>query len=958
MKRVCIYIVFLILPLSAKSQFVNYGTDPFNLRWKIMQTDHYKLIYPETNDSMAYRYISFLENIYPHIGKTIGGSGIKSFPVILHPENMLSNGMVSWAPRRMELIPTPSPEQLTQSWDKHLVLHESRHVLQMQKLSQGIFKPLYYILGEQTAGIAAFALPKWFLEGDAVGIETALSNGGRGRLPEFNMVYRTQMLSDNFYSYDKWAFGSYKDYTGSFYTLGYDLVSFARYKYGKDVWDKVLSRYTSHTYCIPPFSNALKNYTGINTNQLFEETFSFLNNEWIKQDSNYIQSNFKHNVNYISPPVKHYTSYNYPQVLGDSTIIAVKTSLADINSLVIIEKGKEKRLCYLGNINSRITVNHQRAYWTEYVPSIRWSHRNYSVLKYYDLMSKEIVTVTPRQRFLTPSLNESGDILAVSQPSVEGKNQITLVDIENKKEIKNYPVPSNGFVKEITWVDNTTIAAVVVNDEGVSIFHLNILSALWNELIKPTSANITSLTGHNGKLYFESGLNGINSIYELDLSTSQIYTLTSSRFGTFSPTLSRDGKQLLFSEYSPKGYRIASTSMDSLQKQFTDFNKPYKFTLAEAITKQEQFNIDTDSSQSVNYQIKAYKKGRHLFHIHSWAPFYYDAVNAISTQSDDLTTAIKPGVMVLSQDALNTTITQLGWYLKDGYNHGKLAFTYMGWYPVIDLNIDYGGKSFDIGWKKNENNKDSLYYTITNRNQVNAQAYLYIPFNFTHNHYITGFQPSIKYSYTNNRYQQLNNQKFYQYQYMLTELRYYHYRKLAQQDILPRFGFQVRLQYLNIPFDTKNFGSLAAARITSYFPGLIRGHGLMLRMGYQYQNIDGKTLYVPQQLINQARGYNYIYQTRQQLELKADYSFNIYCPDLSIGGLAYIKRIRSNVFYDLSKNQINKQSGWTIQNSYGADLIFDCNLFRLNYPLSLGIRVIKPINYGNTQMESLFSMKF
>lgn len=58
----------------------------------------------------------------------------------------------------------------------------------------GIFKPLYYIIGEQAAGVASFFLPVWFLEGDAVSTETAMSNGGRGRLPEFNMVYRAQML--------------------------------------------------------------------------------------------------------------------------------------------------------------------------------------------------------------------------------------------------------------------------------------------------------------------------------------------------------------------------------------------------------------------------------------------------------------------------------------------------------------------------------------------------------------------------------------------------------------------------------------------------------------------------------------------------------------------------------------------------------------------------------------------
>lgn len=195
MKLVKLFVVFLLFSVGVKGQFVDYGADPMRLKWSVVRTPHYQLIYPASNDSMAIRYALFLERTYPHIGKTIGAREYRSFPVVLHPTNMQSNGMVAWAPRRMELIPTPQAKLAAQSWDKHLVLHESRHVLQMYKFSQGFFKPFSYILGEQTSGLATFVVPKWFFEGDAVATETAMSNSGRGRQPEFNMGYRARMLS-------------------------------------------------------------------------------------------------------------------------------------------------------------------------------------------------------------------------------------------------------------------------------------------------------------------------------------------------------------------------------------------------------------------------------------------------------------------------------------------------------------------------------------------------------------------------------------------------------------------------------------------------------------------------------------------------------------------------------------------------------------------------------------------
>ena len=966
MRSIYLFIVFsFLISVHVQSQYVSYGTDPARLKWKTFSTPHYKLIFPESNDSIARRYALFLEHSHPYIGTTIGKSDVRSFPVIFHPGNMQSNGMVVWAPRRMEFYTTPSSTLFAQSWDRHLVLHESRHIQQMLKFSRGVFKPLNYILGEQTVGIATFVTPKWFFEGDAVVAETAMSNSGRGRLPEFNMTYRAQMLSGKFFSYDKWALGSYKDYTGSYYALGYNMVSYARYKYGEDIWDKVTSRYTQRFFNIPPFSKALKHHAGVNTKTLFNETFNFLNEEWIRQDGVYENSKFGEVIDYVTPQTTRYISYKYPQVLDDSSVIAVKTSLRDISSLVRIKNGEEALLSYLGNLNSRIILNGNRIYWTEYVPGMRWTHENYSDLKYFDLTTGKITKVTSKQRFLAPSVNRSGEMAAVSQPGFSGVNKVVLIDIETRKELKSYNVPANGFVKETAFLNDNEIVAVVNSDERLYIFRLDIQSGQWDELMEPTSANITSLTVHDGKLFFESGLDGTNNVYVFDTSASQSYRLTTSRFGAFSPVMSRDGKRLFFADHSASGARIASVSVDDLQRESADFNNVYDHALAEAITEQEQFRLDpdvlllsADSLETMNFTTKPYRKVAHLFHVHSWMPFYFDAADAANSISDDLSTIVKPGSMLLSQNALSTMMSQVGWYYDNGHHYGKLALSYTGLYPVMDISVEYGGKAFDYNWKKDEGDNDILSFSMTNRNLIDAEARVYVPVNLSRNHYISGIRPSVTYSYTNNQYQQYGSNKLSEFQYMLSELLYYRYRKLAYQDLLPRFGYQVRLQYLNVPFDTKNFGALYAAGLTTYWPGLVRGHGLMLRTMYQYQDLEGKAIYIPKRLISQARGYNYAYQTRQRLELKADYSFSIFCPDLSINGLAYIKRLRSNIFYDISQNQMNKKSGWTTQSSYGIDLIFDCNLLRLSYPISMGMRFVNPIDNGGLQAEGLFSVSF
>jgi len=945
--------VFTTINLSA--QFVDYGTDPARFKWKYVRTPHYQVIYPQGNDSLAHRYTTFLENVYPHLGKTIGTPKKALFPVVLHPGNMQSNGMVAWAPRRMELVTTPSSDLYAQSWDRQLVIHESRHVFQTGRLFQGIFKPLYYVAGEQIGGVVDLGVPKWFFEGDAVVTETAMSNSGRGRLPEFNMAYRAQMASGNFFSFDKWAMGSYKDYTGNYYALGYDMTAFARHQYGADVWNKVTDRYAKRIYAVPPFSNALKHYTGVRTGGLFHQTFEFLKQEWDQLNA---LNGEQTPVQYWSPRNSSYTSYRYPQPLNEGEVIAVKSGLKDIHSLVLLRDGQESHLCYIGSLNSRINLAQNRIYWSEYVAGLRWTHQNSSVVKYYDLETGKVYTLTTRQRYLAPAAAPDGKRLAVSRFSPEGYNEVLLLHATTGKELQAWPTPENMFIKEMAFGEDNRLFALGVSDKGIHILQLTLHTGEWQPLTAPLSSNITSPFWADDRLYFESGLNGTNNIYYLDLKDLQVYRLTASRFGSFTPALSADGSRLFISDYQANGYRVGSVEADQLIYEPVDLHTPYRFTLAEEMAAQEQFNLDEATLEPVAFEPKPYRKGANLFRIHSWAPFYYDAMDAVNIQADDFSTIVKPGAMLLSQNALNTAITQAGWYYRKGYHHGKVAFTYMGWYPVIDLTVDYGDEAFNIGWVEDEDGHMTTAGYYPGRNLVEAEAKVYIPFNLTRNHYVRGFQPAVSWYYTNNRYQQVKSGNYRDFQYLLSELRYYHYRRMATQDLLPRWGYQIRLQYLNMPLNTENYGSLYAARLTTYWPGIRKNDGLMLRGGYQYQSVDNKALYIPKRLLEETRGYAYTYRTRQQIAFKADYSFTLFNPDFSIGSLAYIKRVRSNLFYDLTRNQANETSGWNTLSSYGADLIVDWNALRLNYPISLGVRVINPINYGNLQAEALFSISF
>lgn len=956
-KFICLFL--LLLPFRMAGQFVNYGTDPSSFKWRQVKIENFQLIYPMGNDSIAYNYARYLAMVYPHEVKTIGHLNKGRFPVILHPGNMLSNGMVAFAPKRMEMIPTPSPTLYAQSWDRQLVLHESRHVLQTDKLMQGVFKPFYYLLGEQISAVSSFAVPTWFFEGDAVSTETAMSNSGRGRLPEFHMPFRAQKVTGDFFSFDKWYMGSYKDYTSTYYALGYHMTAYARYAYGASVWDKVTHRFPRRFFSIPPFSNALKHYTGKNTKQLFNDTYHFLNKEWQKQDSLYQMSDFKDRVEHLSPEVESYTSYQCPVVMDSGEVIALKTGLSEISSIVRIVNGVESRLTYTGSVNSSLLLVGNNLYWMEYVSGLRWTHQNYSVLKKLNLATLKVETVTTKERYLTPAVSADETQVAFSRPTIEGRNEIVLMDLKNEEKKIEFSIPENAFVKDLTFIDEARLAVLAVDNKGISLYELNTVSSEWFKLLGPASTNISSLFSQEGNLYFESGADGTNNIYRMEVASGRVEQLTKARFGAFTPSVSPQGDKLLFADYQRQGYQLVAVALDKLEAESANLDEPYRFQLAEAIADQEGFNLDTMQLQDIPFEPKPYHKLSKLFRVHSWAPFYYDAMDVVNLQSDDFSTIVKPGAMLLSQNALNTMIAQAGWYYKDREHHGKIAFTYMGLFPVIDVSLDYGGKTIDLVWKENEDGVRYPSVFHAGRKRLELEARMYVPFNFTHNHMVRGFQPIVTYYYTNDRYEQYKKGGFGDFQYVLSELRHYNYRKKAARDIYPRLGYQLRLQHLFSPFNSENFGHMYAARFTGYLPGLRMNDGLMLRLAYQFQDTDGKAMYFPKRLLEKPRGYDYMYQTRQLFSLKADYAFSLFCPDYSLGNLLYLKRFRSNLFYDLTVNQVHKaQKNWNKYNAVGVDLIADCNFFRLNFPVSIGMRLTQPIDFGKLQAEALFSVLF
>ncbi|MDR0660924.1 MAG: hypothetical protein LBG19_09040 [Prevotellaceae bacterium] len=950
MKRIRLLfpLVFLFI-LSANTlsgQYVSYGTDAWGQRWQQITTPHFKFIYPKPIDSLAQQYAWLLDTIYAHGSKSIGHTSIR-IPVVLHPDNVYSNGMVTWAPSRMELITTPPAEGYSQPWSKHLSLHEFRHVAQIDKLNKGFTRIAYYLFGEHTSGLWLLPIPKWFLEGDAVATETALSSSGRGRDAKFHMAYRAYLLSDIDWTYDRWINGSYKHNVPNIYHFGYENVAYARYKYGVDIWDKVLDESARSYFKFPAFSNALKKHTGLKVKDLQKEVFAFLQQQWIEEDR--LLKNDT-SLGYLTPEDDDYTSYRSIVPLSGTTFIAIKESMSRASGMIMVnDEGKEEQLINHGAINGRITRYRGKIYWSENVSAPRWEQRSYANVKSLDLKSKQVTKHTRKGRYFNLAFNDSLSHYAATTIGREGVSGICLLDSNSDAITNRHNTPLNSRAIELAWINTTGMLAVLLlNDEGMGIYSLNINSGEWSTLLPELYVNISGISVFDGYVLFESGHSGINNIYALNIGDKKIYKVTSSRFGAFDVNISRQDNRLYFSDYQKKGFRLAYKNINPSEWEEVDWNKPYRFVLADSLSIQESFNIDSVTVPTGKlYESKPYRKALHLFRPHSRMPLYVELDSEVNFDPDELIQSVKPGFMLLSQNSLSTAVARVGYSYEHGYSAGHASFTYRGWYPVIDITASYGGgKQLLITEGTLSKGSKNLY---------DIGANIYIPLTLNGTRSLSGLIPQVSIKHNNDSYY-VPSEDDYQSQTRLDLfLQHYTYSRSSVRDIYPRWGYRVLFAHRSMPFDTENFGSTYGGRLTVYTPGLFINHGLKLSGTFQQQNVKR---YYMSNVFSRPRGYN-DFVSKEMKFFSADYAFPIAYPDFNIGSLLYFKRFRLNLFTDIGQNSYYGREGVVTTNlfSYGLDIIADYHIMRKEFPFMTGIRLIKPRN-NNLSAEILFNVTF
>ena len=916
-------IILFVWPVCRPVDAQEFGRFRPGIQWQQINTPDVRVIFPKGLEDDALRVARNLNYISRNSRSSIGPLKRK-LDLVINNQGAQSNGWVTVSPFRSEFYTTPPQDAFSLGsipWLDLLSMHEYRHALQYTNLLNGWNKVAWLLFGDTGWGtMINLTTPRWFLEGDAVATETALSLQGRGRMPSFHQLQKSILGERKPFSYMKARNGSYRDDVPDEYQLGYLLCSYGRENFGNGMWSHVIRRTTDLKGIIYPFSDAVEALTGMNTRRFYRKAMSEYGRKWAAEASQQDSTPMTR----ISATSRTHTDYLFPVVMPDGELLAYKKSYKEPGRIISMgPDGTEKLVCRTGiSQDPYFTASGNLVTWSELTWDPRYSAREYSdvVVWHRDTGSKTFLT--RKQRYFSPALSPDGTKILVAEVDDRGICRLKILETSTGSVVRILPNPDSLFYSYPKWdpAGGSVVSSARTREGLMRIVSQSLTDERITLLLKDCNQIIGEVLPGGEELLFASDIGGTVNIYALSAKDGALRQLTGSRYGAYHPASDNRSGRLYYSDFDRTGYRLVSAATDSLlwkpvEPAGLDQNKEFDFNYFTS----EEGPIAKKIS-SIPFQTEPYRQGSHLFRVHSWslATDFYSA-----------------GINLSSDNTLNNLHADAGlrYYFAEKAPGIDASVSYGGLFPVLTAGVSR--------YYRHTSLTDVLAGTDSARltsidNKLSLEAEIPLDFSkgewFIHANFKAGYSFISTTDYRPEIYTQpkTTNLGAVSGQAGLTVK-----RKQAYQNLSTPLGFG-----LDMSLHRSVYGiSAGRLQVTGDFAvrGFYPNHTLLISAGWKRDPFS-QEYHFPDEFIY-PRGYvNPL--SEWMLTFQTSYSLPLLYPDFGLAGLFYFSRIRTTLFSDFGiaepplvlSSPHNRNFA-----SAGAELIFDTKLFNLG-EVPLGIR--------------------
>ncbi len=894
-----------------------FAGSPPSIKWKRIDTDTARIIFPDGLDSQAQRVSSLVHYLASQKPIALGGKLYK-INIVLQNQTTIANAYVGLGPFRSEFYLNPPPNNFdegTLPWSDQLAIHEYRHVQQFNNFRTGLSKLMYVLFGQEGFSLAINAsIPDWFYEGDAVYNETILSKQGRGRIPFFLNAYPSLWKAGKNYSWMKLRNGSLKDYVPNHYYLGYLLVNYGREKYGLDFWSKVTADAAAFNGLLYPFQHAVKKYAGVSYETFRKEAFDYYKKldgdlSQTRSTGAGLQNSATRDVFKVNKHVV--TNYLFPYVLSNDSLLYLKTSY-NRRPTFFIKDSEREHILRVKDISTdeQFSYRNGKIVYAAYETDPRWGWRDYSVIKLLDLNANKQQTIGHRTKYFTPDISPSGEKIAAVHVSTDGKSELHILSVPGGKVISSVRSSDISLFTDPKFIDDNSLVCVVRLLGGKSALAIADLSTGSIERLTAPSYNVSGYPCvNNGIIYFTASYGGNDDVFAIRLNDRKIFRITNGTLGNYFVNAS-NGK-ITWSAFTAEGYQLQQ--IDEKDIQWTPVaeggleNVTTKFPVSHS---NEVGDVLLNPVVNRHFPIGKYSKGTGLFNFHSWRPYYEDPEFTFSIYGGNI---------------LNTTETELYYlYNKDEKtNAAGFNFTYGGWFPYLSVGTQY---TFDR--QRVAGNK------VKQWDQLDSRIGLSIPLSWISGKAFNRLTFGSYYVYRNDFNKGIYKDTFTQvnFSYLYHFISWSQQVETAKQHIYPKLGYAVTFNYRHAITNYKSWQPILIGSV--YLPGVMPSHSIVLSGAYQETDTLNSLF---GNRFPYSRGYNAAYFSRMW-KFAADYHFPIIYPDFGLANILYLERIRGNLFYDFTRVYSRNKTATRDQRSVGGEMYIDTKWWN-QYPLTFGFRI-------------------
>ena len=948
--RFQLFFVSFFCLLSASAQDVVLESNPPSIKWRQVNSPNFRIIFPNGFDSQAQRVANTLEYLRTEEAKSLG-TPPRKISIILQSQSATSNGFVSMLPRRSEFYAMPSQDYNfigTNDWLEMLASHEYRHMVQFQHANRGFNRALYYLFGGATfAGMAQAAAPDWFWEGDAVATETAFIRTGRGKIPNFSLLFKTNLLEGRTFNYHKQYLRSYKHNIPNHYVLGYHMVSYLRKRTSDpEIWGKISARAWSVPFIPFIFSTAIKREAGVTVSKLYREMAADLKKDWQAQIDSLQLTPFER-VNVRRR--KTYTDYQFPQPMANDEVLVLKSGLSDVEQFVTLKAGEEKKVFIPGFVNESGMLSAQGDWvvWNEYGYDPRWPVRTYSLIKGFNLKtSKRVVIGDKRSRFGSAAISPDQNRIAAVRTDENYQTRLMVLSMPYGKKLFEYPNPDNDFYSMPRWSsDNNFIVALKTTKAGKAIVTRNVMSGVESVITDFSEENVGYPVMYGNYILYNSPITGIDNIFAVDITSGKKFKITSSKYGAYNPGITADGNWIYYNDQTRDGFDVVKIPFNP--SQWIPFIKTTPSHLGfEHLVEQEGHPNMVSTVPANIYPAKKFSKAKGILNPYTWGAFV----------GQDLSGAT---IGISSQDLLSTTTIDIGYVynIAEQASSYRARLSYQGLYPIIDVSASIANRSVTDDYSVEQDIEFDW-------KEKNIEAGLRIPLTTTSSKFASGITfgtavgatevsemtNNISGTGRNGYWEYLDDGRFF---YSKTNFTAARLMKRVRRDIFSKWGQSVEVEYLTTLPESNLEGNQLSATAILFFPGLFKNHSIWGYGAYQFTElvtVDNR--YVFQNAIPVPRGLS-IGRAENFYSASANYTMPIWYPDIAIGPLINLQRLRTNFFYDYGYGYSPTYDVIRQYGSVGIEGKIDFNILRFLPQIDMGVRYSVGLQPSETRFEIL-----